>query len=210
MVMPPLKNHYLVMRHGQSLANIAGIIVSHPANGLNDYGLSDNGRQQVKQTIQSSNLNTNIHLVSSDFKRTRETAEIVHQQLNCRHDIVFDTRLRERNFGDYELGPDKHYPDVWAVDESNPEQSSPGKNNSVKNTPEKSKYNVETVQSVLQRAVAVVIDFEKQHNASTCLLIAHGDILQILQTAFYGLPPHHHRQLPHLDTAGLRALQPQS
>ena len=43
----PLKNRYFAMRHGQSEANAAGIIVSDPANGCPRYGLTPLGRQQV-------------------------------------------------------------------------------------------------------------------------------------------------------------------
>ena len=193
MVMPPLNNQYYVMRHGQSLANIAGLIVSHPGNGLNAYGLSDKGRSQVTDGIRRSNLDASIHILSSDFKRAGETAEIVHRQLNCNHDIVFDERLRERYFGDLELQTDTRYQEVWAADKDDPDHGESG---------------VETVQSVLDRALAVVLDFEQKYSTETCLLVAHGDILQILQTAFYQLAPHRHRQLPHLETAEVRALHP--
>jgi len=193
--MPTLKNQYYVMRHGQSLANIAGLIVSHSDNGLNDYGLSDEGRQQVIKGIATSNLNANTHVFSSDFKRARETAEIVHQQLNCKHENIFDERLRERYFGDFELGPDRLYPEIWAMDKSDHGHA---------------EHNVETVQSVAKRALAVVFDFEKHFDNEVCLIIAHGDILQILQTAFYNLPAHRHRELPHLETAEVRSLQPQT
>lgn len=190
-----MNNHYSIMRHGQSLANVGGLIVSHPENGLNSYGLSDKGRQQVSEGIQASDLDAGIHLFSSDFKRARETAEIVHQTLNCDHEIMFDERLRERHFGDFELKPDTHYPEVWAMDKRDLGHS---------------EHNVETVQSVLQRSMAVVNDFEKHFDNETCLLIAHGDILQILQTAFYQIPPHQHRELPHLETAEVRALRPKN
>ena len=157
-----MSKHYFIMRHGQSLANVSGLIVSHPENGLISYGLSDKGRQQVSDGIQASGLNADIHLLSSDFKRARETAEIVHQTLLCDHEIVFDERLRERHFGDFELKVDTHYPEIWAMDKRHQ-----GHN----------EHNVETVRSVVQRAMAVVNDFEKHFDNETCLLIAHGDIL---------------------------------
>jgi len=36
-----------VMRHGQSMANTANIVVSDPINGVNNYGLSEIGVEQV-------------------------------------------------------------------------------------------------------------------------------------------------------------------
>ncbi len=192
MPLPVLKNYYYVMRHGESLANTAGLIVSHPENGLHDYGLSDKGRQQVAAGIDASALPSTTQVFSSDFKRARQTAEIVHQQLNFDHPINFDIRLRERHFGEIELGPDHRYADVWAQDHLNPDHRESG---------------VESVSSVVQRALSVVLDCESNFSDETCLLIAHGDILQILQTAFYAIPPQHHRELPHLQTAEVRKLQ---
>ena len=186
-----LKNAYYVMRHGQSLANTAGLIVSHPENGLNGYGLSDKGRQQVVTAINACGLPATTRIFSSDFKRARETAEITHQLLSCQDGIELDTRLRERYFGDLELGPDNRYPEVWAFDQSSPDHR---------------EFGVEPVASVIQRAHAVLLDCEENLNNETCLLIAHGDILQILQTLFYGLPSNHHRQLPHLNTAEVQEL----
>ena len=180
------------MRHGQSLANTAGIIVSHPKNGLNDYGLSDLGREQVKNTISQSSLNSDARIFSSDFKRARETAEIVHDNLQCQQPVLFEKRLRERFFGDLELGPDNRYAEIWSNDTSQSEQETHG---------------AESIFSVVQRAFEVILYCEETMDAETCLLIAHGDILQILQTVFYGLPATHHRELPHLETAEVRLLK---
>ena len=180
------------MRHGQSLANTVGLIVSHPDNGVNNYGLSDEGRQQVETSINASALPATIRIFSSDFMRAQETAEIVHQRLGCTQPVTFDKRLRERYFGELELGPDTRYPEIWALDQHNPEHR---------------ERDVESVQSVIQRASAVVLECEERFHAETCLLIAHGDILQILQTAFSGITAALHRQLPHLETAEVRELK---
>ncbi len=194
-VLPRLRNHYYVMRHGQSLANSSGIIVSHPQNGLGNYGLSDSGRQQVNNAIGLSSLNSETRVFSSDFKRAVETADIVHRCLNCNLPVTFDERLRERNFGELELGPDSRYPEVW---ENDRHDTGPGY------------LDAESVYSVAKRASSIVLNCEKQFNSETCLLIAHGDILQILQTVFNGLPACQHRELPHLETAEIRLLETKS
>ncbi|MFT5226660.1 MAG: broad specificity phosphatase PhoE [Polaribacter sp.] len=186
-----LKNRYYVMRHGQSLANVQGLIVSQPENGLNSYGLSETGRQQVKAAIGHGSLDPSTRIICSDFKRTRETAILVHYLLACDQDLELDSRLRERNFGELELGSDDGYAGVWVADQSGGEVEYRA---------------VESVSSVLERSVAVILDLEQQFENQQCLLIAHGDILQILQTAFSDLPAYRHRDLPHLDTAELRLL----
>ena len=186
-----LKNNYYVMRHGESLANVHGLIVSQPENGLKSYGLSKTGRRQIKAGIENSSLVASTRIIASDFKRTHETAILVHHLLACEHNLELDSRLRERNFGEFELGPDDVYGKVWAHDQLNSETEYLG---------------VETASSVLQRSTAVIADLEQRFTNQQCLLVAHGDILQILQTAFSELAPFRHRELTHLDTAELRLL----
>lgn len=185
------KNHYYVMRHGQSLANVQGLIVSHPDNGLNSYGLSETGRQQVKAGVANCALGVSTRIIASDFKRTRETAILVHDLLASEQGFEMDRRLRERDFGELELGSDDGYALAWADDQFDSTTEYRG---------------VETVSSVLQRSLALISDLEQRFENQQCLLIAHGDILQILQTAFSDLPAYRHRELPHLDTAELRLL----
>ena len=187
-----LRNRYFAMRHGQSEANAAGLIVSQAQNGVPGYGLTAFGRHQVETGVSASALDATVRILSSDFKRARDSAEIAHSLLGCDKPVTFDTRLRERNFGDLELGPDARYAEVWTMDGLDAGVSEQG---------------VESVASILQRALAVVIDCEQQFNDESCLLVAHGDILQILQTAFYRMPANRHRDLAHLQTAEVRALK---
>ncbi len=188
--LPKLKNSYYAMRHGQSMANSEGLIVSQPAYGVNGYGLNETGRQQVKSSLALCTLDTSTRIICSDFKRARETAKLAHQMLGCTHYFEINRQLRERNFGILELGPDHRYAEVWAADKSGlalPDD-------------------VETVAFVIKRAVDVILNLENRFCGINCLLIAHGDILQILQTAFFQIPANCHRDLPHLETAEIRLL----
>ena len=93
------------MRHGESTANVEGIIVSTPENGIENYGLTDKGREQVVQSIETAIaeklLDENTRIISSDFKRTYETAEIANQILGGKYLIEPEPRLRERDFGNF-------------------------------------------------------------------------------------------------------------
>ena len=122
-----LRNRFLVMRHGQSLANLANIIVSDPARGIYDYGLSEAGRAQVERSVESvSFLDADVRVLCSDFRRARESAEIVHRLLACTTPLQTDKRLRERHFGRLDMGPDTAYPEVWRSDEQNPDSQPHG------------------------------------------------------------------------------------
>ena len=188
-----LSNRYFAMRHGHSIANQQGIIVSHPDNGCDRFGLSELGREQVKQSLQNFGLlDVNTIIVSSDFCRARESAEIVNVQLSGDGSINLDSRLRERNFGELELTPDSGYMDVWQQDAKDPDSQLRG---------------VESVNQVMSRVTSVVAEYEARYTGATILLVSHGDALQILQTAFARMDGSSHRQLDHLHTAQIRPLQ---
>ena len=188
-----LSNRYFAMRHGHSIANQQGIIVSHPDNGIDQFGLSELGRTQVKASLQDSGLHdVNTIIVSSDFSRARESAEIACTLLGCVAAISFDLRLRERNFGELELTSDSGYEDVWREDAANSDSHHRG---------------VESVNEVMSRVTSVVTEYEVQYSNATILLVSHGDALQILQTAFARMEGSAHRQLDHLHTAQIRQLQ---
>ena len=187
-----LNNRYFAIRHGHSMANQQGIIVSHPDNGIDSYGLSELGRKQVEASLrQDDHLDASTMVVTSDFKRARETAGIAFEMLACKVSIYEESRLRERDFGELELGADDSYSEVWQQDEMNPDSQARG---------------VESVNQVMARVSSVVADYEAQYTAATILFVSHGDALQILQTAFARLDASTHRQLEHLHTAEIRQL----
>ena len=134
--------------------------------------------------------------------------------------ITIDIRLRERGFGDWDGGNDIHYNDVWKEDAIDPYHT---------------KNNVESVWSVIDRSTRCVIDWDKNDQKSIenlvavhcddkekeneheiqqqhggyywIICVAHGDVLQILQTAFNkNIDPSQHRSIQHLETATLRSL----
>ncbi len=194
MNMQTLSNRYFVMRHGQSEANVAGIIVSNPAVGCASYGLTETGKQQAAKSIsQSLQLEDTIRIYSSDFLRAKETAEIVHKLLHEKHPLHFTPQLRERFFGDLNGLGDNNYQKVWTLDQTDPNHH---------------QYGVESANQVVTRTKGLIDELESQFENETILLVAHGDVLQLLQTWFQGVCASQHRQLPHLDTAEIRHLKP--
>jgi len=187
-----LANRYFAMRHGHSLANQQGIIVSDPAHGCTGFGLSAQGVLQVRASLQQdSQLDSNTVIVSSDFRRALETAALVQQLAGIAAPPQVDMRLRERHFGALELGADSAYPSVWEQDARNPDSDFQG---------------VESASRVMARVTALIVDLEQRYVDTNLLLVSHGDALQILQTAFARRPASAHRQLQHLQTAEIRPL----
>lgn len=240
-----LQNDYYALRHGQSLANVAGVIASDPDVACFSYGLSDVGREQAERaatalvgayreavaaaSLSSSSLPSpaGIAVVTSDLLRARETAQIVADAVlatassssspsSCSSSspsiplygggVVVDVRLRERRFGKWDGQSDVHYHDVWKDDAADPAHTANG---------------VESVWAVTDRATQCVMEWDKKLAPSQppdgegdgggrrwwVVCVAHGDVLQILQTAFCRMDPALHRSLQHLETATLRPLE---
>jgi broad specificity phosphatase PhoE len=187
-----LANRFSVMRHGQSKANVAGVIVSRvDTDRRGDYGLSEPGRQQVLAAARDCGLPGDTVICSSDFSRARETAEIVRAQLGPAP-VVIAAALRERSFGAWEGSSSGNYAQVWAADEANPDDPD---------------GNVEPAAAVLDRMSELVVDLDRRYSGRDILLVSHGDPLQILQAGFLRIDPSRHRSLPALETAEIRQLR---
>ena len=188
--MAGFKNRYYAVRHGESLANVAGIIVSDPAIGTVRYGLSAEGRKQVQRSASELGFETPPLIIASDFKRTAETAELIRDVLSA-EPVQFDVRLRERFFGNWDGGSHENYSKAWEKDAHDSGHVFNG---------------VESTNSVRERMWAVVESLETQFEGRNIILVSHGDPLMVLQTAFAGMDVREHRSLPRFLTAGWRVL----
>ena len=189
-----LKNTYFALRHGTSEANVQGIILSDPKYGIPEYGLTPEGKEEVRQSAETAKkegvLDESTVIVSSDFKRAKETAERAARVLGIA-ELLFDPALRERFFGRFEGTSNTNYKKVWEKDANNATHTHKG---------------VESAQAVLERTLTVLASLEAQFSSRKILLVSHGDALQILQTAFEHVPVSAHRTLTHLKTAEIRQL----
>jgi broad specificity phosphatase PhoE len=187
-----LANRFSVMRHGQSMANAAGIIVSCLENDRRgDYGLSELGREQALAAARGCGLPGDTVICSSDFSRARQTAQIVGAQLGA-SEVAIAEALRERCFGEWEGSATANYARVWAADETDPDHAD---------------GDVEPAAAVLNRMTALIVDLERRYSGRDILLVSHGDPLQILQAGFLRIDPSRHRSLPALETAEIRPLR---
>jgi len=172
-----LKNRYFTLRHGESTSNVLRILVSHFENGGNDFGLTDFGKNHIKEVIQSQNiLDDKTIIYSSDFLRTKETAEITREVLNA-PEIHLELRLRERYFGDLEKMDYENYKLVWAKDSDDNNQK---------------EYKVENIIEVQDRTTALIAELEEKYSDQKILLVSHGDPLRILESSLRKEEPFKH------------------
>jgi len=194
-------NNYFLIRHGHSEANNRGIIISNPETGTIKYGLTENGRKQVTaaaadfsitedQRKDQSQLSPTLIIYSSDFLRTRETAEILKEILHT-GEINYTPLLRERFFGYYDGLDDDQYNEVWIRDKDD-------ENNKINS--------VESPRQVSNRVESLISMIESKYTGKDILLVSHGDCLQITQTVFENISPAKHRTLNHLNVAEIRKI----
>lgn len=145
----PLHHSYFIVRHGESTANVEGVISSDPAISTRTHGLTDRGAEQVAEEIavwsRSLPLNQPICVISSDFLRAKQTAEIIHRRLRVRSPLLLHPSLRERSFGRWNGGSHENYARVWEADARSADHT---------------ENDVESVHSVIRRCTQLVIDVE--------------------------------------------------
>jgi probable phosphoglycerate mutase len=208
-----LANRYHAMRHGQSKANEAGVIVSRiETDRSGDWGLSELGRRQALTAAERCGLPEDTLICSSDFSRARQTAEIVRARLGAPA-VTIAAELRERCFGDLEGTPASNYARVWQADNARAGNAGAGNAGTTGGgadsggTSGGADSGIESADAVLDRATALIADLERRHSGRDVLLVSHGDTLQILQAGFLRTEASRHRQLAHLDTAEIRELR---
>lgn len=175
-----LKNKYWVLRHGKSIPNDKGIIVSSMENGiLEEYKLAPEGINQARlaghmflEELKQNQLSIkDVRICYSPFSRTRHTAEMVASVLDLPFEgpqckVVKD--LHERYFGpSFELKSHDKYADIWALDEKDPFVPPEGG---------------ESVADVVSRLANALLTIETEFQGCAVLVVSHGDPLQILQT----------------------------
>ena len=191
-----LRNRYFAMRHGESKANVLGVAVGDPRRGLEGFGLTDLGRRQAveaaavfKKTYSPSLDGTEI--VASDFRRTRETAELLAEGLGNDLSVRLSERLRERSFGELE---GKDYRTIAALLETEGSAALIGR------------YGCEAPEVAQNRVVRVILDLEQEQQKRTMILVSHADPIQLLMAAFAGLDVSEHERIIALDCAEIAEL----
>lgn len=185
------------MRHGKSVANAQGIIVSGLQNGIRDtMGLVEEGKEQVKQSIDkhiiAGHFTSETILIASPFTRCQQTAQIVREYISAAP-IETDERLRERWFGDLDGAPIEQYEKIWLEDHAN-------KPSSV--------FHAESVHDVFCRMNEVIQSLEQRfEEPQTILLVSHGDPIQILLTNYHEVQTREHRSIPPMSLAEIRRLK---
>mmetsp|Transcript_605 Transcript_605/g.1366 ORF Transcript_605/g.1366 Transcript_605/m.1366 type:complete len:326 (-) Transcript_605:13-990(-) len=186
-----LKNHYYMLRHGQSTANIAEIISSSRSlaysemHGLTAFGY-EQGKESANQLLdilekQGAKPGQKVVFVSSPFARAKQTAEacmdglmsndgnkekIEAMGIEIEDTIEIENGLMERYFGRLDADRIYTYAYVWPMDRINVTHTA---------------FDVESVAAVCTRLSRVVDRCEEQFDDTHIVWVSHADVLQIGQ-----------------------------
>jgi len=172
MDIPKLHNRYFLMRHGTAQSNVEHRYSTNPEKGPNQHPLVPEGRELVLDSIKKAapqGLNKQTIMYASPFLRTKQTAEIVQDFLQC-PPITFDMRLRERYCGDFDNSVYEYpLPHRLADDKIDSDY-----------------HHVENLQHIWERMYGVIQDIEKKYHDQTILIVSHGDPLECLYCGLQG------------------------
>lgn len=155
----------LMVRHGRTDWNDLKKI-----QGCVDIGLNETGRNQAKETAKLLE-NENIDLIiSSPLIRTKQTAEIINEGRNI--NIIYDERLKERDFGEFEglTKKDFDYESFWTYSKN-------------------LKYEkAENIQEFFKREFEFLDEVKEKYKDKTILLVTHAGVTTAINSYFEGLP----------------------
>lgn len=179
-----------IVRHGQNLDNLEGIL-----NGHRDRPLTDLGRQQAR-TVAEKLADNGIEVIyTSPLLRAHETATIIAELLGLT--VQIDPDLIERDFGAMTGMPvasilDLPEDQVLRTDGVNYFLEAEG---------------CEVFSVLYERARKVLTRVQRNHPDEHVLLVAHGDIGKMVRAAYHGWDWKAGLMTPYLDNTGILELR---
>lgn len=154
-------NSFFVMRHGQATSNVENRISSRD---LNESTLTEEGKAEVRATAEKIKAELgsleNVVIFSSEFLRTKQTAEIVAEVIGYdKTKVLHDHRINEINAGDFDNKD-------WAARPSYFKNIS---EHLIKPAP-----NGESVAEVKKRVGEFLYDINSKYKNSRIFIITHG------------------------------------
>jgi isoleucyl-tRNA synthetase len=160
-------NNFRVMRHGSAEHNEKQQVNSSDPE---KYGLTDNGKQTVED--KADNLSDIDVILTSPFRRCRETAEIIADQCNVGDDsLITDDRLREYDFGEFDGGSMEEYREWRDSQEDFYTTPTPGG---------------ESLLQLKSRYGDFLYDIDENYDEKNILIISHGGFLEVLPAVLEG------------------------
>ena len=130
-------------------------------------------------------------MVSSCFKRAKQTAETIHNVLGCARPLQIDEALNERNWGLYDLKDTSFGYEYYKEDARDAVNTQHG---------------IESVTNILMRTSGLIKQLEETYTDKVIILVSHGDPLRILLAGFAKVELTQNGTIPSFSNAEVREL----
>ncbi len=164
----------VLMRHGEAESNVKNLCSCYPEKFLNP--LTEKGRKQAEESAKKIKKQLDkekvVAIYASDLLRTRETAQILADELKIK-EVIFDERLRELNTGEFNGGPAIEYKNYF---------------NSYKERFMRRPPEGESWLDVSKRVREFMVEVSKKHAGKKIAVVSHMDplFLLLLSNGIYG------------------------
>jgi broad specificity phosphatase PhoE len=174
--MKPSVTRVFMVRHGATVLNAEDRFA-----GATDVALSDQGREQARRLAERLSHEKIMAIYASPLGRTVETAQI----LAAPHDLKVQTRdgLREINHGRWEQMTRRE------VEEKFPKEAAEWEKDPYTFAPQGGESGL----AVTARALPVLIDLVRHHDAENFLIVSHKATIRLLLSSLLGFDPRRYR-----------------
>ena len=166
-----LKNRYFLLRHGENVYQVKKRGLIYPLKDNNSIKLTQEGKSQVKKSLKKIKKEKVDFIYSSDFYRTKESAEIASNELNVKR-INLDKRLRDVNMGVFHGRKKEEYYKFFGY-----------KKRKFSKKPPKG----ESWDDLKKRMTGFLKNIDKKHKNKKILIVSHGDPLWMLEGIIKGM-----------------------
>lgn len=174
------RNTFFFVRHGLAEHNAGDILDS----GSDHSHLTSEGKEAIKKLAQELRDKNITRIISSPITRTKETAEILAQELGV-STVDYDERLWEIRTGIFDKGPTAKY---HAFFQSLTEKWS------------KRPRGGETYYDITRRMLAAIRDHNSRQQNERIVVVSHGDPLWLLEAALVKKDNADHlKEVPYLE-----------
>ncbi|MFA5999766.1 MAG: class I tRNA ligase family protein [Candidatus Paceibacterota bacterium] len=161
-------NRYFVMRHGESDGNTKGLVSCKVTDV--DH-LTKTGESEVLNAVEELKHKKIDLIITSDFERTKETAEIIKKELNIKDEnFISNTQIREFNVGIFD---GKTWDDYYASREA-------------KDWYLYKPQDGESCKDMKIRAVNFLYEIEKEYKNKNILIVTHEGPIRMLLAGLDG------------------------
>ncbi|MEE1013924.1 MAG: histidine phosphatase family protein [Clostridia bacterium] len=182
-----MKTTLVLVRHGQSEANLKGFYAGHT-----DADLTETGLQQAEKTAEYVVQNYTVDKIyASDLKRAFKTAQAVGQKLHM--EVIPCRELREIDAGDWEGLPfetlqrdHKEAYGLWLSDIGNSVCTGG-----------------ESVKELGDRILRALTDIAEENPGKTVLVGIHATPIRVMQCLWSGLPLSSMQEIPWVSNASV-------